>query len=46
MVLCFVSIPVLEKANIGALGNIVKQLHTHVIARHIQVRAHELRGTG
>jgi diadenosine tetraphosphate (Ap4A) HIT family hydrolase len=46
MVPCFVSIPVLEKTNIGALGNIVQQLHTHVIARRIQVRAHELRGAG
>ncbi len=35
MGLCFVSIPVLEKTNIGALGNIVQQLRTHVIARRI-----------
>jgi diadenosine tetraphosphate (Ap4A) HIT family hydrolase len=35
MALCFVSFPVLDKTNIGALGNIVQQLRTHVIARRI-----------
>lgn len=33
------SLPNIEKTNIGALGNVVSQLHVHIIGRHSQDEA-------